>query len=136
MSDILPDFADTMDDFKHYYEPQFADKTVANISKAVDRARKDVSLLTSLGEYKYNRTTYQTSNLAEALFCCAAHFLVVSTKFNPAKPNKVIAAETIGDKSISYGVSSSSFSNTFETTQFGQRYIALTKLAKMAALSC
>jgi len=136
MSDQLPNFTDTRDDFLHFFDSEFGEKPISQVSKAVDQARKFVTPLSTLGEYKYNKETYETTVLARAFFVCAAHCLVVSTKFNAEKPNMIISSEAIGDKSISYVAPSGGSNNFFSTTSYGQEYLSLTRLAYMASLSC
>ena len=125
------EFATVLTDFTHY----FADKIQSgdrDISVSVDRAMKAVDGL-DLGEYIYNNSTYQTSNLAEAVFNLAMHSLTILESDEGVKK---IASESIGDKSISYSsiAPQNSSIETLQTTEYGQRYLDLTSIARQRLL--
>jgi hypothetical protein len=127
----MVDFQIVFDDFKHYFGEDLTD-TDRNISVAINQARSTIDGL-KLGNYDYNREIYEPSRLAESLFNYAAHKLTVNKTIRAAKET---TAESIGQKSAAYAeTQGSNVEKSLSTTRYGQRYLELTKRARILGAS-
>jgi len=125
------DFQAVFEDFKHYFGEDVTD-TDRNISIAINQARSTIDGL-KLGNYDYNREIYEPSVLAESLFNYAAHKLTVNKTIRAAKET---TAESIGQKSATYAeTQGSNVEKSLSTTRYGQRYLELTKRARILGAS-